>query len=55
MFGTQTNETISSNVKNWNDLHGNVSCDKGRREYDAERMKKHRIRMIEAWRKAGRK
>lgn len=52
-FATQqTNETIHSNIQNWTALH-TVSHDKGeenRKIYEAEKMKKFKIRMIEAFR-----
>lgn len=54
MFGTQTNETIAQNVRNWNELHSNASSDEGLKQYNAERIKKHKIRIIESFRKNSR-
>lgn len=51
VYGTQqTNETIRSNVDNWTALHANKEDNGERARYDAEKIRKHKIRIIEGWR-----
>jgi len=49
----QTNETISQNIDNWHKLHtvSHEQGEKNRNQYEAEKMKKFKIRLIEGWRK----
>ena len=48
----QNNDDIRNHIDMWNSLHANVTDDKGMIEYNKERIKKHKIRLIEFFRKS---
>lgn len=46
----QTVETTKTNLENWLSLHANKNNDDEMVRYNKERIRKHKIRMIEGWR-----